>query len=70
MSASVSYSELTPNCVVEYVDAHTKELLHTDYFHDPEQSWQRTKQGQIYLHSRHGGMPMPEWLKCNPKPSI
>lgn len=65
---TTSYSSLVSNCAAEYVDASTKELLHIDYFHDPEISWQFTKKGQLFLHSRHGGNPTPEWLRNNPRP--
>lgn len=32
MSVTYSRSELTPNARVEYVDAHSGELLHVDYY--------------------------------------
>jgi hypothetical protein len=52
---------------VEYVDAHTGEVLATDDFHDPGLAWVRDKKtGQLHLTSGFGcGVPLQSWLDEN-----
>lgn len=55
------------NKCVEYVDAHTNEVLHTHIFCDPQLRW--VKDGLNWrIIGLYGGSPTTMWLLKNPQP--
>lgn len=60
-----------PNLWVDYVDATTLEVLHTEPLYDPELAWGLTKDGEVALARTWGvGRPQDWWLQLNPCPFV